>query len=660
MKRKANDNDIKNKVLDTISIDSADENKSEEKVQMTASSHIEDEEYPVVTSEAENIQKNADDQIYSEDDLEEALDAEAKKLSKKRRVKYENIPDGMTRQEYITMKRKDKIKNFTILFLVILLLLTFFSNTIRNMTLPMVATAYVQDGRISPQIRGSGTADAGQPYNVVLSESRTIELLDVKVGSEVKAGDTICTLEDSQSTELTDAENAAQQAKDAYELAMFDTSIPAADVQAIRAGGEISLDSYITQMGQANSAYNLALKDDTDVQAGIDMLQYEKTIAGLYVTANNDHDNPAAGSTTMSDADIKYQLTRLDTQISEGEKDVTDLSAKKEELLALVQSYTEKIDGGATLSESEQSSYISAQIELDDVIGQLYVAESKLNAASDEKIKLTDFGNLEERNAAYYDGRIESENQHKKETALVLENATRQRDEILAKIKAEIGLISLRKAYTDAKDKADKLKSKVIDTKVTAPQDGVITAINYHAGETVPQGETLCSIQLSGTDITVSFNVSADQARKVKVGMEAQPQNAWYYDQFKATLISITNDPENPSSSRRLNFKVECPDIAAGDSVSLTLGEQGADYDMVVPNSAIKEDNSGKFILIIESRNSPLGNRYIARRADIQVLASDDINSAISGSFENYSYVITTASGPVKSGDQVRLSESDL
>ena len=79
---------------------------------------------------------------------------------------------------------------------------------------------------------------------------------------------------------------------------------------------------------------------------------------------------------------------------------------------------------------------------------------------------------------------------------------------------------------------------------------------------------------------------------------------------------------------------------------------------MIVPNSAVREDKNGKFILIVESRNSPLGNRYIATRVDVEVLATDDLNTAISAALYGYEYVITTATKPVEAGKQVRLAEN--
>ena len=79
---------------------------------------------------------------------------------------------------------------------------------------------------------------------------------------------------------------------------------------------------------------------------------------------------------------------------------------------------------------------------------------------------------------------------------------------------------------------------------------------------------------------------------------------------------------------------------------------------MTVPNSAIREDNNGKFILIIEERPSPLRNRYIARRADVEVTTSDDTKSAINAAIEGWEYVITTSTVPIKAGQEVRLANS--
>ena len=57
------------------------------------------------------------------------------------------------------------------------------------------------------------------------------------------------------------------------------------------------------------------------------------------------------------------------------------------------------------------------------------------------------------------------------------------------------------------------------------------------------------------------------------------------------------------------------------------------------------------------SKNTPLGNRYTATRAEVQVLAEDDTSVAVSG-LANNDYVITTSSKPLDAGSQVRMVEN--
>ena len=107
-----------------------------------------------------------------------------------------------------------------------------------------------------------------------------------------------------------------------------------------------------------------------------------------------------------------------------------------------------------------------------------------------------------------------------------------------------------------------------------------------------------------------------------------------------------------------MNFTVSGEEVAAGSQLSLTIGQKSEDYPTIVPNSAVRNDTNGDFVLIVEAKSTPLGNRYIARRVDVQVLAKDDINTAVSGGLTTSDYVITTSSKPLEPGMQVRLVEN--
>lgn len=601
-------------------------------------------------TEDNNTEENSieEDDVEEIDELEKAFEEETRRMNAKKLKRDARIPKGMTPEEYRAQKRKDMIKNIAIAFLAILLVLTLFSNTIMNITLPQVATAYVSSSEIAPSIRGTGTLVAGSTYDVVISQTRKIATVEVKVGQVVEKDQVLFTLEDAESEELEAAKEAAEDAKDAYDLAMFSADIPAEDIASIRNGASLSYDQFLKELAEANENYSTALQADTDVQAQIDEYEYYKKIATLYVTADEDRDKSTTGTTTMSDADIVYQQTLLEEQIKKLEEEIAKYDA-------VIESYS----GADQIDENSSEETIAEYNAYRDAIDNKYIAESKKGVAERELAKLKDFGNLEIRNASYYDGLIESAKENKNQTAQALTEAKTAKDEVLAKIQAEISLVQKRTDYEQAQAKVDKLEETAIGATVNAPVAGTITNLSYKAGESTKANETMATIQLEGQVLTLSFSVTTDQAKKVKIGQAASAQNAWAYSDLSAVLTSITNDTTDPNGHKVLNFEVSGSDISAGQSLSLVLGESAVTYDLVVPNSAIRQDNNGKFILILESRSTPFGNRYIARRVDVTVTASDDSNSAISGNVDQYSYVITTSTAPISSGDQVRLQDSN-
>ena len=102
-------------------------------------------------------------------------------------------------------KKRELIKTIAIIFLAVLLVLTFFSQTIMNHSLPEVATQLVTSGTINAKIRGSGTVAANENYEVVLNQTREIRSVCVKVGDKVEEGDLLFVLGDIESTELKEA-----------------------------------------------------------------------------------------------------------------------------------------------------------------------------------------------------------------------------------------------------------------------------------------------------------------------------------------------------------------------------------------------------------------------------------------------------------------------
>ena len=216
-----------------------------------------------------------------------------------------------------------------------------------------------------------------------------------------------------------------------------------------------------------------------------------------------------------------------------------------------------------------------------------------------------------------------------------------------------------KKELEKAAEEITKLEEKYTASEIVAPVSGVIDSINITSGQKTEPDATLCEISLAEKGFKMTMTVTQEQAAKLRMGSPAEITSYIPYGStIAATLAAIKNDTANPGSRQKiLEFTVE-GDVTPGQSLSIAVGDKNASYDSTVPNTAIREDSDGKYILVVESKNTPISTRYIAKRVDVTVVASDETRSAITGDFTNYGYVIATSSGPINSGEQVKLIES--
>jgi multidrug resistance efflux pump len=215
----------------------------------------------------------------------------------------------------------------------------------------------------------------------------------------------------------------------------------------------------------------------------------------------------------------------------------------------------------------------------------------------------------------------------------------------------------LKDQIADAEDELERLRGGAVDAAVVSKVNGVVKSLGVSAGNTTEPGTPLATILVPDRGYAVSITVTADQAKKVTVGDSAEVTTGWWGgSDITARLASIRPDPSAPNQNRILVFDIG-GEVEDGTQLSLSVGQKSKNYDIVVPNSAVRSDTNGDFVLVVVAKSSPLGNRYIATRADVQVLGADDLSTAVSGGVANGDFVITTSTRPLESGMQVRLAE---
>ncbi|MCR5683658.1 MAG: HlyD family efflux transporter periplasmic adaptor subunit [Clostridiales bacterium] len=192
------------------------------------------------------------------------------------------------------------------------------------------------------------------------------------------------------------------------------------------------------------------------------------------------------------------------------------------------------------------------------------------------------------------------------------------------------------------------------NTSVLAPIGGRIVSVNFVPGDTVTSGNTVASIEIADKGYVVEISMSAEEARRIQVGSPCTVTNSWWYSNITASVAQVRSDPKSQGKNRIIVINVS-GDVSEGQSLNFSIGDRSQSYDSVLPNSALRSDNDGTFVLTVEAKKTPLGNRYVAKRTNVEILASDDTQSAVSGLYGS-EFVITSATTPITDGQQVRLA----
>ena len=216
-----------------------------------------------------------------------------------------------------SVRKREWVKTAAIIFLAVLLVLTFFSKTIMNASLPEVAAQQAASGAINARIRGSGTVEASEVYNVTIKQTRKVASVLVKTGQEINVGDTMFVLEAEDSDELKQAETDLETLQQNY------------DKSLIEAGNTAAQENYDVQ--KAREAYNEALAVYN---------QYTNVNAAQLTAAITAAENELTNLTAQSKA-ISEELKQLQTDKENIDADVTAQEAKVKEMEAAEDKYAE-------------------------------------------------------------------------------------------------------------------------------------------------------------------------------------------------------------------------------------------------------------------------------------------------------------------------------
>ena len=662
--------------------------------------------------------------------------------------------------EQVVKLKRGWVKNAAIVFLSIMLVLTFFSNTILNRSLPEVAARYVESGTINAKIRGSGTVTAGESYDVVLEQTRKVESVYVHVGDFVNTGDVLFLLSNSDSEELKQAQKALDSMRLAYEKTLLsmdeadyaqeNRNIQKAKEALAEAQAELLKNTVTTDeilnaqlavrdaekvqkelnaaladteeyLAEASAEYNAleakiegweeqlevleetideykkqikSLKngsgdlEDELAEAQKDLKKAKESYASLRITYGADYDAlKEAAEQIAAGSDVIYQMAAIvkDREAADPQKiayeklqpvlnQVNTLEDKVAEYEALVDgqaSVQEQIDKLDDACDDAEDELDALEDDLDDAYDTLNDLEREVEGAEfqkafqEEQVELQadtvaqleeQYNDLKAKQNDYESAKDRVESCQDTLDDLTFALAEQKKADGKLAASQQLDLDNALKEIQEQETLVAELQAESVGAEVTANVSGQISSLNVTAGRDAVAGDTLAVIEVVDRGYTVKLPVTNEQSQKVRIGDKADVTNYYWGEQLDVTLTSIITDPSNPGQGKLLVFTLN-GDVSSGQNITLSVGERSANFDAVIPNSALRTDTNGTFVLVLTVKHSPLGNRYIATRVDVNVLAQDDTTAAVSG-LSMGDYVITTSSKPLEAGMQVNMVEN--
>ena len=621
------------------------------------------------------------------------------------------------------VRKREWVKTAAIILLAVLLVLTFFSKTIMNASLPEVATQQVSSGAINARIRGQGTVEASEVYNVTIKQPRKVSSVLVKTGQEINVGDTLFVLEAEDSDELKQAETDLETLQQNYDKSLIEAGNTAAqenrDVQVAREAYNEALAVYnqytnvsamqlTTAITAAENELESLTAQSKAISEHLKQLQTEKETLDSKVSqaeaqvkemeAAEDKYSELKKATNAYEADLvvygeyyKQLLAVTNERESSVEKDTSDVVSK-------VHIYAQPVASGYCQKDTLLYSYLADKApDLAENAGVITTAYNTITKDLETLETLcTEYSRLSvvynknalenarteldglKRNADNLTAQIknctdqvsaaETATANKQTEIDKLSKASSAAETVKSTKKtledlvfkqnlgdsSSIDMEASKKAIERKQEEVDKLRENADELEVKSSVSGTIASISASAGKSIGgEEQPLATINVTDRGFTVKIDVTSEQAKKVKVGDTAELVNFWGGDAV-ATLDQITNSQS--SGSRTLVFTLT-GDIQAGQNVTLSIGQKSANYDALIPLSGLREDSNGKFVYVLQSKNSPLGSRYIATRVTVQELARDDKSAAVSGISQG-DFIITTSNKPVEAGKQVRLADN--
>lgn len=523
--------------------------------------------------------------------------------------------------------------------LAVMLIFTIASRVAASITVPQVRASAPTSGKIEHTVIASGTVEAGGEKAIVTEEGILVAQVNVHTGEHIEEGSVLFTFAtDSLEDQIYELQNQIKKLQLENDSLRKNKTQAEAKQQLELKRAQKDYEETIAKNTVSNEKANEALQKATDAKSQAEkelnsardaLAQAEKELNAAKQELQNAKDAAAA----EQKKDTAEPVDKTGNSVTDQPKDAddADASGKNEQDNTTNSTITQQLQQFEEAVQEKQNTYDTIQAK----VTEKQAALDSASAALEEKQE-----QLESDMSAASDA--------KKAAERAVEDAGLSADTDHTQ---EINAISLEQ-YQKQLEKLKTIKQQ--NGAITAPSSGIITKVCVETGQkTTDTAAIVMSDEQSGllfTTTTDSKNREylsvGDNATITGVGKETSDCN----------IVSLETSEDG--SSIKASISMQGDDFSPGESAQMTVTRKSESYDYLVSVTAVWQENNKAYVLLVETENTVLGEQYIARKAEVEILDKNSSYAAVSGnSLSTDCKIITDSDRTVGNGDVVRMTE---
>ena len=522
--------------------------------------------------------------------------------------------------------------------LAVMLVFTVASRVAASITVPQVTAAAPSSGKIEHTVMASGTVEADGEKAIVTEEGILVAQVNVHTGESIGEGETLFALDmDSLEDQIYELQNQIKKLQlENDSLRKNKTQAEAKqqlELKRAQEDYEETIAKNTVSDGKANEALQKAADAKSQAEKELNSAKDALAQAEKELNAAKQELQNAKDAAADQKKDTAEHVDKTGNSAADQPKDAedSDASGKNEQDNTTNSTITQQLQQFEEAVQEKQNTYDTIQAK----VTEKQAALDSASAALEEKQE-----QLESDMSAAADA--------KKAAERAVEDADLSADTDHTQ---EINAISLEQ-YQRQLEKLKNLKQQ--NGEIIAPSSGIITKVCVETGQkTTDTAAIVMSDEQSGllfTTTTDSKNREylsvGDNAMITGVGKETSDCN----------IVSLETSEDG--SSIKVSIAMQGDDFSPGESAQMTVTRKSESYDYLVPVTAVWQENNKAYVLLLETENTVLGEQYIARKAEVEILDKNSSYAAVSGnSLSTDCKIITDSDRTVGNGDVVRMTE---